>query len=203
MTATSGSKPLKRLTADERKQLIVDVTVQLVGTHGVNGTSTAKIAAAAGVNEKTLYRHFANRKEILLAALDVVFDTASAVLQANPKATAIERLRAIGRSQWARHSHEPEFVYPLFEFMVAPPGVGVREHLAERHQENVRLIEEVIEQGKAQGVIRDEIVAKHAAWRVFAVLFAADVSHLVGVSPLEISDFAAESWELMLDDLSA
>jgi AcrR family transcriptional regulator len=201
--ATVVRRPCERLTAEERKQRIIDVTVELVGMYGVQGASTAKIAEAAGVNEKTLYRHFANRTEILLSALDMVFDTASSVLQSNVGASAIERLRAIGQSQWARHADEPNFVYPLFEFMVAPPGVGLREHLKERHQENVKLITRIIEEGKAQGVIREDVGPDRAAWRVFAVLFAADVSHLVGVRPSQISDFAQDTWEQMLRDFSA
>lgn len=195
--------PRERLTAEERRQRIIDVTVELVGTHGVEGASTAKIAAAAGVNEKTLYRHFANRTEILIAALDVVIDTAAGILQSNPEASAIDRLRAVGQSQWLRHSEPAQFVYPLFEFMVAPPGVGLREHLKERHQENVELVTRIIEEGKAQGVIRQDVVPELAAWQIFGVLFAANVSYLVGVRPSELSAYTQETWEGMLRGLSA
>ncbi|HEY5527833.1 MAG TPA: TetR/AcrR family transcriptional regulator, partial [Thermoleophilia bacterium] len=62
-TTASKTRPT-RMTGAERKRQIVMVTLDLVATHGVPGTTTARIASAAGVSEKTLYKHFASRKEM-------------------------------------------------------------------------------------------------------------------------------------------
>ena len=84
--------------------------------HGVQGTTTARIAAAAGVTEPTLYKYFRNRREMLLAALDAVFERAEEVVRSSDEKDAVERLRKIGRY----HTRETNakrlgFVNPLFE----------------------------------------------------------------------------------------
>ncbi len=89
------------MTGAERKKQIVMVTLDLVAKHGVQGTTTARIASAAGVSEKTLYKHFASRRELLLAALDVAFDRANYAVLSRQETGALERLRSIGRAHWA------------------------------------------------------------------------------------------------------
>lgn len=44
------------MTAAERKAQIITVVLNLVDKRGVQGTTTARIAAAAGVTEPTLYK---------------------------------------------------------------------------------------------------------------------------------------------------
>jgi AcrR family transcriptional regulator len=66
-----------RMTGVQPKQLIVDVTAALVAQYGVEGTTIVRSVSAAGISEKTLYSHLANRKDILVAALNVVFERAS------------------------------------------------------------------------------------------------------------------------------
>lgn len=60
----------------QTKTALLEVTARLFTEHGWRGTTTRRIAEAAGVNEVTLFRHFGS-KEVLLR-------------------TAIERFAAIG-----------------------------------------------------------------------------------------------------------
>ena len=61
------------MTDEEKQQRIVDAVLSLVAKHGVQGTTTARIAATVGVSEPTIYRTFRNRREMLLAAADKVW----------------------------------------------------------------------------------------------------------------------------------
>lgn len=204
LAGAAPSRARPRLNAGERRQKIIDVTVELVTKYGVDGATTARIAAGAGVSERTLYRYFTSRAEMLLGALDVVLDIAVSIFQPEPGENALERLRRAGTKQWRRHAApDQEFVYPLFEFMAAPPDVGLRDHLRERHNAHLDLVSAIIDEGKAQGVIRQDVVSRQVAWEVFAVLFGADVSYLVGTEPGDLSAFVQAMLDRLLTDIAA
>ncbi|MEQ8997870.1 MAG: TetR/AcrR family transcriptional regulator [Coleofasciculus sp. B1-GNL1-01] len=50
----------------ETKQRILDAAQRLFASRGYNGTTTRDLAAKAGVAEGTLFRHFENKKAILV-----------------------------------------------------------------------------------------------------------------------------------------
>ena len=55
--------------ARETKAKLLAAFSALVITNGYQGTTTRRIAEAAGVNESTLFRHFSTKKDLLLALL--------------------------------------------------------------------------------------------------------------------------------------
>ena len=53
----------------EKQQNIFDTALNLFAEHGVDATSTSKIAIAAGVSEGLIFRHFKNKEGLLNAIL--------------------------------------------------------------------------------------------------------------------------------------
>jgi AcrR family transcriptional regulator len=173
----------RRMTAAERKQQIVEVTMDLVAKNGVQATTTSRIAAAAGISEATLYRHFASRRDMLLAAMDLVYARVFRVIHSAESENAFERLRGIGRYHAGIIADDTEgFVYPLFEFVAAPPDAGLREPLGERQRVAIDSLSAILEEGKAQGLVRPDVDTAQIAWELVAVYWAQDVSYLMGLS---------------------
>ena len=56
---------------DETQVKIIDATMTLILEKGYSGATTKEIAALAGVNECTIFRRFHEKKEIVLAALEM------------------------------------------------------------------------------------------------------------------------------------
>jgi AcrR family transcriptional regulator len=189
-----------RMTGAQRKQLIIESAVALVAEYGVEGATTARIASAAGVSEKTLYSHFASRKDILVAALDLVFERARDDLRHPEGANVLEHLRDAARRHGKRG---PEFVYPLFEFFAAPPTAGIREEVRIRHQASIDLVAGMIDVGKAQGVIRPDVDSEHTAWEFFGVYWAEDVAYMIGFEEFAATGRTATMLERILRDISA
>jgi len=54
----------RRLTADARRQAILDAAKKVFGAHGYHATTTRDIAAAAGVSEALLYQHFDGKRQL-------------------------------------------------------------------------------------------------------------------------------------------
>lgn len=59
-----------RLSADERKQAIVDAVRDVFAEKGFDGTTTRELAKAAGVSEALLYKHFPSKESLYTAMLD-------------------------------------------------------------------------------------------------------------------------------------
>jgi len=60
----------RRLSASERRAQILRAGAQCFGTRGFRGTTTRDIAAAVGITEAALYRHFSGKEAIYAAILD-------------------------------------------------------------------------------------------------------------------------------------
>ncbi|MFH0915453.1 MAG: TetR/AcrR family transcriptional regulator [bacterium] len=188
------------MTGAERKKQIVAVTEAIVAKHGVQGATTARIAQAAGVSEKTLYLHFSSRREMLIAALDDVFNRASNVFRQSSGSNAVERLREAVQRHWPSES---EFVYPLFEFFAAPPEAGLRGELRIRHQDNIDALSAMVEEGKSQGVIRPEVDSVQTAWELLSIYWAEDVAYLIGFEEFATTGRSALMLERILRDISS
>jgi AcrR family transcriptional regulator len=63
-------RPSARMAAEDRRQQILDVAVQLFSQKGFRGTTTKEIALAAGVNEAIIFRHFATKSDLYTAIMD-------------------------------------------------------------------------------------------------------------------------------------
>jgi AcrR family transcriptional regulator len=171
------------MTAAERKQQIVEVTMDLVAKNGVQAATTSRIAAAAGISEATLYRHFASRRDMLLAAMDLVYERVFKVIHSAENGDAFERLRGIGRYHSGIIGDDREgFVYPLFEFIAAAPEAGLREPLGERQRMAIESLAAIIDDGKSQRLVCPEVDSAQVAWELVAVYWAQDVSYLMGMN---------------------
>ena len=51
--------------ATEKEKAIIDAAVALMGERGVDGATTAEIARRAGVTEKTLFRYFPSKRDLV------------------------------------------------------------------------------------------------------------------------------------------
>jgi AcrR family transcriptional regulator len=79
---------------------LLDVTARLYAEHGWRGTTTRRIAEAAGVNEITLFRQFGSKEALLLASIrSASHDGPATELPATPR-----RLRS-ELTAWALAHH--------------------------------------------------------------------------------------------------
>src|SRR5215469_189847 len=60
----------RRLSSDDRRRQLIRGAVGLFSKHGFSGTRTKDIAAACGVSEAILFRHFATKEDLYRAILD-------------------------------------------------------------------------------------------------------------------------------------
>jgi AcrR family transcriptional regulator len=90
------SRPAPTRRGQERREQILASAARLVAGQGFHAVGVSDIGAAAGVSGAALYRHFANKSEILVALLDRVVDRllegAAAVSEGDDPATVLSTL---------------------------------------------------------------------------------------------------------------
>jgi AcrR family transcriptional regulator len=60
----------QRLTADARRQAVLDTACRVFSRSSYRGATTAEIAREAGISEPILYRHFGSKRDLYLACLE-------------------------------------------------------------------------------------------------------------------------------------
>jgi TetR/AcrR family transcriptional regulator len=76
LTPVVSSKPTEaparppRMPGEDRRKQLLRVAVESFARNGFSGTKTKDIAAAAGVSEAILFRHFASKEDLYHAILD-------------------------------------------------------------------------------------------------------------------------------------
>lgn len=172
----------KRMTAEARKRQIVEVTLDLVAELGLRGATMARIAERAGIRQASVYTHFASRTEILLAALDVVYERIYASRETPTNENSLERLRQMCDHHlelWATQG-ERHHAHQLLEFVSGAHGEGLRGALAEKHLASIEAFAQVVRDGQREGTIPEYVDPDQVAWLITGWAFAGDVSHLMG-----------------------
>jgi len=65
-----NAQPAPESGPDDTRQRIMEAAFSLFAEAGYRGTTTRAIAAAAGVNEVTLFRHFGSKKGLFMACME-------------------------------------------------------------------------------------------------------------------------------------
>jgi AcrR family transcriptional regulator len=188
---------------EARLQQIIDVTLDLVITYGVSGTTMARIAGEAGLTKASLYEYFPSRHEILLAALESVFESVFEVHRSSSRADALERLRDIGgrHTQLITTEARP-YMYALVEFIAAPPEEGLRHAVGEKQMAAALDLATIVEEGKSQGTIKEDVDSLQVGWMIAGWAWTESISHLIGEAGFWNAKRSAAMLDLLLLGIS-
>jgi AcrR family transcriptional regulator len=160
-----------RMPAAKRRQALIDTAIRVFSEGSYRGTTTAEIARAAGISEPILYRHFASKRDLYLAALDHVWGKARAsweqALETTPDVAAA--IEAMGRG----HVTVRDCKFQMAELWVQALGEAaedpeLRKHLRRHMREVHDFIADVIRRGQAEGVLNAHRNADAEAWSFLA-----------------------------------
>ncbi|MEV6626844.1 helix-turn-helix domain-containing protein [Amycolatopsis sp. NPDC051106] len=118
---------MPRSGAEARRRL-QQAALDLYGEHGFDRTTTAEIAARAGLNERTYFRHFPDKREVLFDGEAELRDTMTQVVAEAPgDLTPFEiLLRAFRKAAGILEANRP-FSEPRLAIIAATPALRERE----------------------------------------------------------------------------
>lgn len=110
------STTASRLSADARREQLLEVAIDAFAKSGYHSTSMNDVAAAAGVTKPVLYQHFDSKRALYVALLDDVGDRiTNAVLEASKNTDSgkeTTRLGFIAYFTWvAEHPREFQLLF--------------------------------------------------------------------------------------------
>ena len=160
-----------RLPAAERREALIETAIRVFSDGSYRGTTTAEIARAAGISEPILYRHFASKRDLYLAALDHVWGDMRASWERALESTdnVREALETMGRG----HVTVRDCKFQMAELWVQALGEAaedpeLRKHLRRHMREVHDFMADVIRRGQAEGVLHAERDADAEAWTFIA-----------------------------------
>ena len=131
---------MARLSAEQRREEIVQIGFRRFAVGGYNGTSTEDIAREAGISQPYLFRLFKTKRELFLACVDRCFEHIAGVFEeAAAAAPPDERLVAMG------HAYHDKLLRDRHALMLQMQGYvasdpEIRERVREGYQELVRKV---------------------------------------------------------------
>ncbi|MFL5780618.1 MAG: TetR/AcrR family transcriptional regulator [Thermoleophilaceae bacterium] len=69
-TRTESRPPRKRLTAEQRRDSILDAALEVFAGRGFHGSSIDEIAHSAGVSKALIYEHFPSKRDLHVSLLE-------------------------------------------------------------------------------------------------------------------------------------
>lgn len=168
---------MPRMKAADRREQLLKTAAQCFAGHGYRGTTTAMIAAEAGVSEPIIYRHFRNKQELFIALIEKVGDE---VINNWRQATRnvrspLEKLQSLLYRNPATADPWTASVYQLlFHASTEVSEPAIRQAIRDHYERYLHSLASVMSEAQGTGQIRDDLPAEWLAWQIIhaAVGFA-------------------------------
>lgn len=192
-----------RATREQRQKQIAEVTLKLIARYGVHGATISRIAASVGLSRSALYKFFPNREAMLGAALDLLVERVPKWIDKSSGESVFEHLMDMGRQHSPLGRAELDsFTRPWFQFIAGSSAEHMTHELAKRQLVFVRDFAVLVEQGKRDGSIREDVDSNLIAWSVMMWGWANDVARLIGLEQVMGTDTAFEIFRRMIGDIA-
>ncbi len=191
--------PAKRLTAEARRQAVLDTACRVFSQSSYRGATTAEIAREAGISEPILYRHFGSKRDLYLACLDEAWRSFRAEAE---QAIAEDRVGCLGAiaNLYMRGGRRLRMIDLWIQALTEASEDKVIAAALRKQVREVRdFFAEVIRDGQAGGVLHADRDPEAEAWIFLAAgLLATMDSRLGGLlgDDLERVRAARRAWML-------
>ena len=156
----------------ERQIEIVNVSIEIIATKGIQGLTIKNLSKKIGISEPAIYRHFESKTDILLAIL-ANFQEMSSFM--NEVIKDIDD-KAIGKIDFLFtkiieiFSQEPAQISVVFSEELFKNEIILKEKIVEIMDLKEKTIEDIILEGQNKGEIRTDIDNKTLALIVIGAL---------------------------------
>jgi AcrR family transcriptional regulator len=170
----------QRLSAEERRQAVVETACRVFSESSYRGATTAEIAREAGISEPILYRHFGSKRDLYLACLEHAWDAFRAVAERAVDENPVGCLGAVADAYMVRGRK----IRVIDLWIQALNEASDDEVIAGAVRKQVREVRdffaEIIRDGQRRGVVYEDRDADAEAWLFVAAGLLATMDHRLG-----------------------
>lgn len=188
------------------RERILAAARELFTQHGYHGTSTRKLAAQVGITEGAIFRHFASKREILLALLrpNVSQQLAAAgahLAQGSPREVLSQFVR--------KRAGQFGQIFPLLKIVLLESEVEpelkqawLQQVLLQAREELATCFAHWQESGEIRSDLPPEVLSRLLMTQLFGSLFLNQVSDGLFFAPHPLEAQLALSLELFLNSVT-
>jgi AcrR family transcriptional regulator len=192
-----------RATREQRRRQIADTTLKLIARYGVQGATISRIASGIGLTRSALYKFFPNREAMLEGALDLLVERVPRWIDQSSGRNVYEHLMDMGRQHAPLGRAEFEsFIRPWFQLIAASSVEHMTHELSKRQLMFVQDFALLVERGKRDGSIREDVDSNLVAWALMMWGWADDVARLVGLEQVMGAEASIEIFRRMIGDIA-
>ncbi len=170
----------RRLSAEERRQAVLEAACREFTRSSYRGTTTADIAQAAGISEPILYRHFGSKRDLYLACLDEAWrrfrELGEEAIASDPR----HCLGAVADAYMASKARIRLVDLWIQALSVSPDDAVIAKALRRQIREVHAFFADLMRRGQAEGVVAADRDPDAEAWIFVASGLLATVDHRLG-----------------------
>ncbi len=193
-----------RMATEIRKQQIVQAALETIGEYGIQGATISRIARGAGITSAALYSHFENRRAILVAALDAVYEQITDSFESSWSEDPIELFRQIceHHAQKVLSQDRTSHAHLFLEFVASAPEEGLREVLRQKELETTSYLASIVKGFQEQGRLSQDVDGQMVAWLIACWAWTGDVANLMDATSVWHEKVSSHLMESILEVLS-
>jgi AcrR family transcriptional regulator len=192
-----------RKSQAERREEILDATLEIISEYGVVGATVSRIAARVGMTPGALYRHFESRAALIAEANEVANQRSLNWVESTTEPDILRRLEKLGdvHVTWAKDNFST-VVRPFFLELASAPGSDPVERLFLTSFGSFQALLRIAEEGKRQGVIREDVQPEEVAWALHMIGWAQDLAIMAGAEEAIDDGTLGRIWKRLIDSFS-
>jgi AcrR family transcriptional regulator len=193
-----------RKSQAERRQEILEATLEVISEYGVVGATVSRIAARVGMTPGALYRYIESRATLIAEANEVANQRSLNWVESLDEPDILQRLAKLGdvHVAWAKDNFST-VVRPFFLELASAPGADPVDRLVLTNFGSFRALVELAEEGKRQGVIGPDVRPEEVAWALHMVGWAQDLAMMAGAEEAIDDGTLSRIWTRLIDSFSA
>jgi AcrR family transcriptional regulator len=156
----------------ERQAEIIEKSIDLIAEKGIQGLTIKNLSKRIGISEPAIYRHFESKNEIILALLNTFNDMSlmfSSMMQTF-EGTALEKIRFMFTKMIEIFIENPSMVAVIFSEELFKNEDILNDKVKIIQNRNQETVENILEQGKINKDIRNDIDTRYLAILVMGAL---------------------------------
>src|SRR5437016_12429495 len=182
--------PGRMRKADRRRQLLAHAK-QLFVTLGYEGTTTERIAGAAGVTEPVLYRHFESKKTLFLEVLQEIREATlnrwhAGTAELTDPLAKLHKIADIYLGTTREHALELRIMHRT---LIDTDDIEISAFLKSFYLDSESLLAEVISAGQQAGVFRRSLDPRVGAWELIRTALGYTLTLPLGIPLYEEPDY--------------
>ncbi len=148
-----------RKPTDKRKEQILDVSLQIISTDGIQKLTIKNITNEMQLTDSAIYKHFKSKSEIIDGLIEKVKNSYEKIHSkiTNPDKSSEEKLKALILELGKQYLQNNPLINILFSEKTSKSNNELSNFLQEIKDKNQKLIYDIINTGQEKGEFSDEI----------------------------------------------